>query len=215
MAGAGKLHPLVATAAVAVIVLSAAGVAAITGVLPGSKGAAEPTATPASAPAPAPAAKVESPKAKPEHRVVRHAAAPKRAEPTTTKRAEPAAKPARVAAAKPPCPDCGVIEAVREVDVQGKGTGVGAVAGGVIGGVAGHQVGGGNAKTLMTVIGAVGGAIAGNELEKKQKTTKQWQVTVRLENGQEQVVTLAQQPPWRAGDHVRLVNGAIEPAPGS
>ena len=33
MAGAGKLHPLVATAAVAVIVLSAAGVAAITGVI--------------------------------------------------------------------------------------------------------------------------------------------------------------------------------------
>ena len=205
MAGAGKLHPLVATAAVAVIVLSAAGVAAITGVLPGSKGAVEPTATPA--PSAAPAAKVESHKAKAEHKVVRHAAAPKRA--------EPAAKPARVAAAKPPCPDCGVIEAVREVDVQGKGTGVGAVAGGVIGGVAGHQVGGGNAKTLMTVIGAVGGAIAGNELEKRQKTTKQWQVTVRLENGQEQVVTLAQQPPWRAGDHVRLVNGAIEPASGS
>jgi outer membrane lipoprotein SlyB len=205
MAGAGKLHPLVATAAVAVIVLSAAGVAAITGVLPGSKGAAEPTATPA--PSAAPAAKVESHKTKAEHKVVRHAAAPKRA--------EPAAKPAQVAVAKPPCPDCGVIEAVREVDVQGKGTGVGAVAGGVIGGVAGHQVGGGNAKTLMTVIGAVGGAIAGNELEKKQKTTKQWQVTVRLENGQEQVVTLAQQPPWRAGDHVRLVNGAIEPAPGS
>jgi uncharacterized protein YcfJ len=193
MAGAGKLHPLVATAAVAVIVLSAAGVAAITGVLPGSKGAAEPTATPA--PSAAPAAKVESHKTKAEHKVVRHAAAPKRA--------EPAAKPAQVAVAKPPCPDCGVIEAVREVDVQGKGTGVGAVAGGVIGGVAGHQV------------GAVGGAIAGNELEKKQKTTKQWQVTVRLENGQEQVVTLAQQPPWRAGDHVRLVNGAIEPAPGS
>ena len=55
MAGVGKLHPLVATAAVAVIVLSAVGVAALTGVLPGSKGATEPTATPASAPA----AKVE------------------------------------------------------------------------------------------------------------------------------------------------------------
>lgn len=208
MAGASKLHPLVATAAVAVIVLSAAGVAAITGVLPGSKGATEPTAThaqaPVQAPAPAPAAKAATPK--PAHKPVRrHAAA--------RKPIAPAAKPAQVAAAKPPCPDCGVVEAVREVEVKGKGTGVGAVAGGVIGGVAGHQVGGGRGKTLMTVIGAVGGAIAGNELEKKQKTSKQWQVTVRLENGREQVVTLAQQPPWRAGDHVRLVNGTIEPAP--
>lgn len=206
MAGVSKLHPLVATAAVAVIVLSAAGVAAITGVLPGSKGATEPTATPAQAPATTPSAKAAAPK--PAHKTVRHHVAAR-------KPVAPAAKPAKVAAAKPPCPDCGVVEAVREVDVKGKGTGVGAVAGGVIGGVAGHQVGGGRGKTLMTVIGAVGGAIAGNELEKKQKTTKQWQVTVRLENGREQVVTLAQQPPWRAGDHVRLVDGKIEPAPRS
>ena len=198
-----KLHPLVATAAVAVIVLSAAGVAAITGVLPGSKGATEPTATPAQAPAATPTAKAATPK--PAHEPVRHHVAARK--PVT-----PAAKPAPVALAKPPCADCGVVEAVREVEVKGKSTGVGAVAGGVIGGVAGHQVGGGTGKTLMTVIGAVGGALAGNELEKKQKTTKQWQVTVRLESGRTQVVTLAQQPPWRAGDHVRLVNGAIEPS---
>lgn len=207
MAGITKIHPLVATAAVAVIVLSAAGVAAITGVLPGSKGATEPTATPAQAsaqaPAPAPTAKAATPK--PAHKPARHHVAAR-------KPVAPAPKPARVAVVKPPCADCGVVKAVREVEVKGKGTGVGAVAGGVIGGVAGHQVGGGRGKTLMTVIGAVGGAIAGNELEKKQKTTKQWQVTVRLENGREQVVTLAQQPPWRSGDHVRLVNGTIEPA---
>jgi len=198
-----KLHPLVATAAVAVIVLSAVGVAAFTGLLPGSRGAPEPSAAPAQASAPTSTA--EAHKTKPVHKPVRHAAAPKRA--------EPAARPPTVAAAKPPCADCGVIEAVREVEVRGKNTGVGAVAGGVVGAVAGHEMGGGNAKTLMGVIGAVGGAIAGNEIEKKQRTTKQWQVTLRLEDGSTKVVTLAQPPPWRAGDHVRLVNGAIEPSP--
>ncbi|MGA7985340.1 MAG: hypothetical protein WCA01_09210, partial [Burkholderiales bacterium] len=96
-----KIHPLVATAAVAVIVLSAAGVAAITGLLPGSNGASEPSA--ASAPAVAPEAKApeaKAPEAKPVHKPVRRAAA--------AKRAEPAAKPTQVAEAKPACADCGV-----------------------------------------------------------------------------------------------------------
>jgi outer membrane lipoprotein SlyB len=196
-----KLHPLVATASVAVIVLAGVGVAAFTGVLPGSKGASEPSSAPAPATAPAPAAK--APEAKPAPKPVHRAAAPKRA--------EPAAKPAQVAAAKPSCADCGVVEGVREVEVKGKGTGLGAVAGGVAGALVGHELGGGNAKTLMGVVGAVGGAVAGNEVEKKARATKQWEVTVRLEDGGTQVVTLAQQPPWRAGDRVRLAGGALEP----
>ena len=200
-----KIHPLVASAAVAVIVLSIAGVAAFTGLLPGTKGASEPSAAMAPAAAPAPAAAAEAPEARPAHKAVRHAAAPKRA--------EPGAKPTQVAEAKPACADCGVVEGVREVEVKGKGTGVGAVAGGVAGALVGHELGGGNAKTLMGVVGAVGGAVAGNEVEKRARATKQWEVTVRLEDGGSQVVTLAQQPPWRAGDHVRLAGGAIEPDP--
>ena len=205
MSVANKLHPLVATASVAVIVLAGVGIAAFTRVLPGTKGAPEPTAAPAESSAPAPAPAAKAPEVKPERKPVRHAAAPKRA--------EPAAKPAKVAAAKPPCADCGVVEGVREVEVKGKGTGLGAVAGGVAGAVVGHELGGGNAKTLMGVVGAVGGAVAGNEVEKKARATKQWEVTVRLEDGRTELITLAQQPPWRAGDRVRLAGGAIEPAP--
>ncbi len=203
MSVANKLHPLVATAAVAVIVLAGVGIAAFTGVLPGSKGASEPTTAPAPETAPAPAA--NAPEAKPERKTVRHATAPKRA--------ELPAKPAQVAAAKPACADCGVIEGVREVEVKGKGTGLGVVAGGVAGALVGHELGGGNAKTLMGVVGAVGGAVAGNEVEKRARATKQWEVTVRLEDGSTRVVTLAQQPPLRAGEHVRLAGNVIEPAP--
>ncbi len=200
-----KLHPLVATAAVAVIVLAAAGVAAFTGLLPGTKGAAEPSSATAPAQAPAAAPEAKSPEAKPAHKPVRRAAAPKRT--------EPAAQRTQVAAARPACADCGVVEGVREVEVKGKGTGLGVVAGGVAGALVGHELGGGNAKTLMGVVGAVGGAVAGNEVEKRARASKQWEVTVRLEDGRSQVVTLAQQPAWRAGDHVRLADGAIEPAP--
>jgi outer membrane lipoprotein SlyB len=201
MSVANKLHPLVATAAAAVIVLAAVGVAAFTGLLPGSKGASEPTA--ASAPAQAPAAAAKAPETKATHKPLRRAAA------AAAKRAEPAAQ---VAEARPACADCGVVEGVREVEVKGKGTGLGAVAGGVAGALVGHELGGGNARTLMGVVGAVGGALAGNEVEKRARATKQWQVTVRLEDGRTRVVTLAQQPPWRAGDRVRLAGGAIEPA---
>ena len=105
-----------------------------------------------------------------------------------------------------------MIEGVREVEVKGKGTGLGAVAGGVAGALVGHELGGGNARTLMGVVGAVGGAVAGNEVEKRARATKQWEVTVRLEDGSTRVVTLAQQPPLRAGEHVRLAGNVIEPA---
>jgi outer membrane lipoprotein SlyB len=210
--GIKKLHPLVATASVAVIVLAGVGVAAFTGILPGSKGASEPSTAPAPATASAPEAKApeakapvaKAPVAKPVHKAVRHAAAPKRAEPV---------RRTQVAEAKPACPDCGVVEGVREVEVKGKGTGLGVVAGGVAGALVGHELGGGNARTLMGVVGAVGGAVAGNEIEKRARATKQWVVTVRLEDGSTHEVTLAQQPPLHPGDHVRLAGNVIEPAP--
>jgi uncharacterized protein YcfJ len=43
----------------------------------------------------------------------------------------------------------------------------GTVIGGMVGGVIGHQFGGGSGKTLATVAGAAGGAVAGNQIHKK------------------------------------------------
>ena len=58
------------------------------------------------------------------------------------KHAANTAKPvARTAPAKVRCAECGVIESMREIDVRGEGTGLGAVGGAVVGGVLGHQVG--------------------------------------------------------------------------
>ncbi len=102
-------------------------------------------------------------------------------DPKATKAAAPA-KDAQHAAA-PACASCGVVEAVTAVRHEGEGTGLGAVAGGVLGGVVGHQIGGGNGKKAMTVLGAVGGGLAGNEIEKRQRATTVYQVQVRMADG--------------------------------
>lgn len=82
------------------------------------------------------------------------------------------------------CTHCGVIEAVRELTVKGQGTGLGAVAGGVLGGAVGNQMGKGNGRTAMTVLGAIGGGFAGNEVEKRVRSEKIYEVRVRMDDGQ-------------------------------
>ena len=57
---------------------------------------------------------------------------------------------------------CGRIKEIQQYEAQGNKT-AGVVAGAVVGGVLGNQVGGGNGRKAMTVLGAIGGAVAGNE----------------------------------------------------
>lgn len=102
------------------------------------------------------------------------------------------AKPAVTAAAA--CMTCGVIESVTPFEKKGEGTGIGAVAGGVIGGVVGNQVGGGNGKKAMTVLGAVGGGMAGHEIEKRRRATTLYAVKVRMQDGSLRSVTQSTAP---------------------
>jgi outer membrane lipoprotein SlyB len=83
---------------------------------------------------------------------------------------------------------------VTPFEQKGEGTGIGAVAGGVLGGVLGNQVGGGNGKKAMTVLGAVGGGMAGHEIEKRQRSTTQYSVKVRMEDGTLRTLTQATAP---------------------
>lgn len=106
----------------------------------------------------------------------------------------PAPAPAVVAKASPVavCADCGTVQSVTAVQRQGQVNGVpvgnttiglGTVAGGVIGGLLGNQVGNGNGKTAATVIGAAGGAYAGNVVEKNMKKVTVYDVRVRMDDG--------------------------------
>lgn len=90
------------------------------------------------------------------------------------------------------CASCGTVEAVTPVQRQGKVNGVdvggttiglGTVAGGVVGGLVGNQMGGGDGKTAMTVLGVAGGAFAGNQIEKNMKKVTVYAVRVRMDDG--------------------------------
>jgi outer membrane lipoprotein SlyB len=61
----------------------------------------------------------------------------------------------------------------------------------------------------MAVVGAVGGGFAGNEVEKRVKSTKSYSITIRFEDGTSRVISEATAPAWHTGDKVRIVNGAI------
>jgi outer membrane lipoprotein SlyB len=126
--------------------------------------------------------------------------------PRAAERARPAARvPVAVV-----CAECGVVQSVREIETKGEGSGVGAVGGAVAGGVLGSQVGHGDGRKLATVVGVVGGAVLGNEIERRARSVKRYEVTVRMESGTIRVITEDLQPAWRAGDKVRIVDGAIQ-----
>lgn len=107
------------------------------------------------------------------------------------------------------CRDCGTIEAVREVNKDGEGSGIGAVAGGVLGGVLGNQVGNGRGRDVATVLGALGGAFAGHKVEQVQKRVTQYEVSVRFEDGTSRIFSQDTPPNWRSGDRVKVENGQL------
>ncbi len=107
------------------------------------------------------------------------------------------------------CVNCGVVESIRAVERRGSGTGLGAVAGGLTGLLVGNQMGRGNGRTAMTLLGGAGGAFAGNEIEKNSKRSMSYEVRVRLDNGGVRTIHEINSPSVAVGDKVRVVNGAI------
>lgn len=107
------------------------------------------------------------------------------------------------------CSTCGTVVAINRIAVQGDGSYVGTVAGGLLGAVLGSQVGKGDGRTAAGVAGAVGGALIGREIEKRRTAREHHEVVLRMDDGRREVVTLDDAPPWKAGDHVRLVDGQL------
>lgn len=201
-----RLHPLVATAAVAVTIFSLAGIAAITGVLPTGK-ADTPTAS-VTGVAPAPTVEPKAVEKSAPKPVVK--AAPKPAvKAAPVEIAQAPAAPVAAPPAPPPCANCGVVDNIREITQPGEGTGLGAVAGGVIGGILGNQIGGGTGKKIATVAGVAGGAYAGHQVEKSQRKTTRYEVSVRMNDGSNRSVMMDTVPGWQVGEHVRIENNTL------
>ena len=222
-----RLHPLVAGAAISVMLASLTGVAAMTGLLPNShsenKAGAEVAQPKPAQSSTKPAAVAKTPKAVSSDRL----ALKEDDQAPLPRQQQAASMPAsqnghaapdysqdmvRVAQPARACSNCGQVESVHAVQSQADPSGVGVVGGAVVGGLLGNQVGGGTGKTLATIAGAVGGGYAGNEVEKRTRTATSYQVRVRMENGQVRSFPFNHQPPWHQGDRVRVVDGYLQSA---
>lgn len=222
-----RIHPLIAAAAVAVILVSGTGIAAIAGWLPTSHAVSAPpelgasatmqSAQIASAPitaAPAYSApRAESSEARQHRHVVR-------ATPTQEPRYREAGNdyrntgaygsPAPHASAYDP--NAGEVVAINAVQSPEPTTGVGAVGGAIAGGLLGNQFGNGRGRTLATIAGAVGGGLAGNGIEHEVRKATSYQVQVRMQDGSYRNFTYTAQPPFQPGEHVRVVGESLSAA---
>lgn len=209
-------HPLVLTAAVAVLLFCGVGTAALMGWLPSSSGDTHPLDASTSS-AQLAALQAQQP---PVNGMQPLAALPQppSAQPALAPQAvqqaqlQPQLQPQIAAAppAPPPvCGNCGVVESIHEINTRAAGSGVGAAGGAVVGGLLGHQVGGGHGQQIATVLGAIGGAVAGNQIEGNVRATHSYNIVVRLDNGKTRTVHQSAVPGWRQGDRVRVVNGGL------
>ncbi|KUY69411.1 hypothetical protein WI25_17785 [Burkholderia cepacia] len=232
-----RLHPLIATAAGAVIVASLAATAAITGIFPKASSsnaqngqtqaaliASQPavdTAAAASAALAAQAQQQAAEQAAAQQKAAEQKAAIAQAEPKPAPR--PAAPHRRhTTAPQPPqyaqqpsapaqtyCQSCGTVVAITQTRTPGQSSGIGAVGGAAAGGLLGNQFGHGNGRTAMTIIGALGGGLAGNQVEKQVRAETDYQVQVQMESGATRTFTYHNAPPFGQGQRVRIENGTL------
>jgi outer membrane lipoprotein SlyB len=125
--------------------------------------------------------------------------APSQPQPTVRSANVPA-----TAAGQRACPTCGVVESITKVKREGTPSVAGTVGGAVLGGILGSQIGGGSGKTIATGAGAVGGAIAARELEKRLAGKEVWQVVVRMSNGTTRTVLFENEPLLKVGEQVNV-----------
>lgn len=101
----------------------------------------------------------------------------------------------------------GVVESVREVNIEGTKSVVGAGAGAVVGGAAGSSVGGGSGRVITTTIGAVLGGLGGAAAEEAVTRQPGLEITVKLDSGRMIAVTQAADERFVVGERVRVLTG--------
>src|SRR5450830_96936 len=174
---ASRIHPLMAAAAVSVVIVSLAGTAAITGLLPSSHGAGGPQAlaVPAALPAALPvvAAPAAPPLAAPAPALVATTAPAAEAPAPVVHKApvvrhvvykQPVVQHRQVAYRDDERYDSPAPAPVQQAPVAQQPNYVGIGVGAVVGGLLGNQVGGGNGRKLATVAGVIGGGLLGNQI---------------------------------------------------
>lgn len=103
----------------------------------------------------------------------------------------------------------GVVQAIRNVKIEGTKSPVGTIGGAAVGGIAGSQIGGGNGQIAGAVLGAVLGGLGGSALEEKMTSQNGVEITVKLDSGRTIAITQAANvnEQFRIGDRVRVLSG--------
>ncbi|MFA7386955.1 MAG: glycine zipper 2TM domain-containing protein [Thiohalobacteraceae bacterium] len=103
--------------------------------------------------------------------------------------------------------EMGVVESVRQVQIEGTKTPIGSGAGAVVGGVAGSNIGGGSGRTVGAILGAVGGGLAGAAAEEGITRRAGLEITVRMDSGRIIAVTQEADENFSVGERVRVLSG--------
>lgn len=100
----------------------------------------------------------------------------------------------------------GVVEQITAVQIDSnRPQGLGAVVGGLAGLGVGSLIGGGTGRNVAMIAGAVGGALAGNEVQKRRdRPVPGQQVIVRTTDGALVAVTQPEGPSLRVGQRVYI-----------
>jgi outer membrane lipoprotein SlyB len=99
----------------------------------------------------------------------------------------------------------GQVVEVRQIQIEGTKSGLGALGGGALGGALGSGIGRGSGTTIAVIGGAIAGAAAGAATEEAVTKQPGLEVTVRMDGGQTLSVVQGMDPPVRVGDRVKLV----------
>ena len=101
----------------------------------------------------------------------------------------------------------GVVEFVKEVQVEGDKSGLGSTAGGIAGGVLGSTIGGGKGSTLAALGGAALGVFAGSKIEENDSQYTGLEITVKLDSGKVLAVVQENDVLFAVGERVRVLSG--------
>jgi len=105
----------------------------------------------------------------------------------------------------------GVIERIDPTTISDNNhPGVGAVIGAAGGGLLGSLIGAGTGRDVAIAVGAIGGAFAGHEVQKKYDTQPGMHITVRLTSGVLVVITQAANADLHVGDRVKIEGQGTE-----
>jgi outer membrane lipoprotein SlyB len=104
----------------------------------------------------------------------------------------------------------GTVSNIEVISVGGRSSGGGAILGAILGAAIGHQVGDGTGRKVATGAGAVGGAIIGNNIERRNNRNDEiFLVRVRMNNGREYRAEYRRIDDLQVGDRVRIEDGQI------